>query len=221
MRRAFGDYSAYIFDLDGTLYYQRAMRLRMLLLLLGHVCRHPGAWRELRALRIYRSLREDSRMAAGDGADGRIVAETARRAGLDAPAVRRIVTGWMIDRPLQAVARSADRTLLRTLDRLVRAGKRVYVYSDYPADKKCAALGVRCGGLYAPDGEHIRRLKPDPQGLSWIMTENALTPDETLMIGNRDDKDGAAARAAGVDCLILSNSRLRRALFYRRGSLNE
>ena len=220
MRRAFGGYSAYIFDMDGTLYYQRAMRLRMLFRLLGRALSGPGGLREVRTVRLYRSLREDPRFAASDDADGRIFAELARRTGRDGAELRRTVERWMIESPNRAVSRSRDAVLLDVLAALRRAGKRVFIYSDYPAGLKCEALGVTADGLYHPDGRRITRLKPDPQGLKVILADHGLAPDEALMIGNRDDRDGAAARAAGIDCLILSNSRFRRTLFYRGGTLH-
>ena len=41
-------------------------------------------------------------------------------------------------------------------------------------------------------------MKPDPLGLERVMARAGVEPGETLMVG---DRDGAAARALGVDFL--------------------
>ena len=40
-------------------------------------------------------------------------------------------------------------------------------------------------------------------GLNLILEDHALQPSEVLMVGDRDEKDGEAARRAGVDYLIV------------------
>ena len=53
------DYRAVIFDLDGTLYYQKPFRLRMLFYLIGYAIRHPFRVRDLFLIKRYREIREN------------------------------------------------------------------------------------------------------------------------------------------------------------------
>ena len=50
------------------------------------------------------------------------------------------------------------------------------------------------------NGEHpdLKRLKPAPDGMLLAAAELGVLPEHCLVIGDRDDADGAAARAAGM-----------------------
>ena len=48
------------------------------------------------------------------------------------------------------------------------------------------------------------RLKPRPEGLSRALERLAVGPAEALMVGDRDDCDGEAARRLGCPYLLLA-----------------
>ena len=48
----------------------------------------------------------------------------------------------------------------------------------------------------------IARLKPDPCGLLAILRQTGVPPARALMIGDRFDRDAAAADRAGVRALV-------------------
>lgn len=52
-------YKAVIFDLDGTLYYQKPFRVRMLCFLAGYIVRHPSSLKDMLIIKKYRKVRED------------------------------------------------------------------------------------------------------------------------------------------------------------------
>ena len=53
-KKSLYEYRVVIFDLDGTLYYQRPFRLRMLRHLAGYVMAHPLRFRDLLIIKTYR-----------------------------------------------------------------------------------------------------------------------------------------------------------------------
>lgn len=192
---------AVVFDVDGTLYDQRRLRRRMAMALLLHCLRHPREFGMLRTVQTFRRVREEL------GEEG--VADVARlqyvrpaeRLALDPETVRRIAEHWLGERPLAhlpACRAPAIDTLFATLR---DTGRKIAVFSDYPIENKLAALGLEadlCVSAIDPD---VDRLKPDARGLERIMERLDLPPRACVMIGDRDDRDGEAARRVGMPFL--------------------
>ena len=83
-------------------------------------------------------------------------------------------------------------------------GKRVAVFSDYPDVEKVSALGLQAWPIVCATDDEVARLKPDPAGLLRILNQSGVHPNRALMIGDRFDRDGLAARRANVRALIRS-----------------
>jgi FMN phosphatase YigB (HAD superfamily) len=85
-------------------------------------------------------------------------------------------------------------------DALEQSPVRFAIYSDYPQiEKRLEALGLapeRCGNLYCP--EYFGAQKPAARPFQTIIRELGSTWRETAMVGDRDDTDGAGARASGM-----------------------
>jgi FMN phosphatase YigB (HAD superfamily) len=96
---------AVLFDVDGTLYRQRPLRLLMAAelgaLALTQPLRAPAIWRTLSA---YRKAQESLRGREGAGA-ARQLELAAARARMSTDEVAAIVDEWMIERPLKHLAR--------------------------------------------------------------------------------------------------------------------
>ena len=206
----FFDYKAYIFDMDGTLYFKRPMQLRMAWQLGRYYLLHPHRVKELLVIRAYRKLREREDITGREGFETVIRRRLAGDFSMSESRVDSVVDNWMLLRPLMAVAKSRDKTLLRQITQLQNLGKAVFVYSDYPAKDKCRAIGLKPQGIYWPDGVKIRKLKPEPDGLRCLLEENGLAPEDVLFVGDRQEKDGKCAAAMGVDAWILAGDPLRR-----------
>jgi FMN phosphatase YigB (HAD superfamily) len=76
------------------------------------------------------------------------------------------------------------------------------VYSDYPfTGERLKALGLdpAPGGCYGP--EDFGAQKPAAAPFLRIAAALASPPEQTLVAGDRDDTDGAGARAAGMKYL--------------------
>jgi FMN phosphatase YigB (HAD superfamily) len=195
-------YDAWLVDLDGTLYTQRWVRLAMAaeLLLFG--------WGAIKTLRQFRheheALREEQnagRALATTHASpfaGQL-ARTAAALGAPVAEVERVVKSWMFERPGKWIARFPRRALLAELAAFKAQGGRTALVSDYPAERKIDALGVRSlfDAIVANGEAHgPRRLKPDPEGYLHAAEMLKVDPARCLVIGDRDDADGEAARAA-------------------------
>lgn len=206
------DIRAVLFDLDGTLYAQKPIQLRMALELATVPVRHPfAAAGILRALRSYRHAQEELRnrdAESGSLADAQI-AIAARRSGLPHAKVAALVDEWMIRRPLKYLRSQLAPGTLELLDQLDRAGVRVGLLSDYPAVDKLQALGL--AGRFSPvlcsSDPGINRFKPDPRGFRVAAEMWGLPPDQVLMVGDRYEVDFTGAQAAGMPCVLVGAPR--------------
>lgn len=196
-----GRYRLLVFDLDGTLYRQGPLRRRMLAELLA-VGGPPGRLQRLRVLRRFRSLREEIAHERPRDFDAPLFARLAAETGWEEAALRALVAEWMERRPLRHLAAARIVGAPALFDRLRAAGTATAIWSDYPVAGKAAALSLHADhAAWAGDPE-VSALKPDPAGLLHLMERADAAPAETLMVGDRPERDGAAAAAAGVDFLL-------------------
>jgi HAD superfamily hydrolase (TIGR01509 family) len=197
-------YAAWLVDLDGTLYRQTPVKFAMAaeLMLFG--------WGSIQTLRTFRhaheALRHDSSSALALSPFQRQLEHAAERLGRPTSDVERIVREWMFERPLKWVARAKRQALLDALRAYRAQGGKTALVSDYPASDKLRALGaLELFDLVVSSGEQggPSKLKPDPEGYLSAATRLGIEPARCLVIGDRDDADGEAARAAGMGlCLI-------------------
>ncbi len=201
MRRDIKDYSLYVFDLDGTLYDQPKLRLTMAMRLMLYYMCHPFSVKELFILQHFRKVKD---AWCGGSSEEDIYQKVAADKGVGADKVAQTVKRWIYDNPLSALKSAKDVYLAGWIARLRQEGKTVVVLSDYPAKDKLKALDITVDKDYGPDDDRIDELKPSPKGLQVIMQDYGIAPDEVIMIGDREEKDGRCAKAAGVDSLILA-----------------
>jgi len=126
---------------------------------------------------------------------------TARALDLEPEEVEGRVREWMIERPGKWLRRFRRAALLAELEQFRRAGGRLALVSDYPARHKLGALG--CADLFevvVANGEAggPRWLKPDPDGYLSAAGRLGVAPERCLVLGDRADADGEAARRAGM-----------------------
>jgi len=191
-------YRAWLVDLDGTLY--RAFPLKLLMgLELGLL-----GGRSLAIVRRFRREHEQLRRELTSPVDSPFalqVARTAEALGAEPAVVEQVVSEWMITRPARWLGPLRRRGLLAEIAAFRAAGGRTASVSDYPATVKLRALGAeQLFDVVVASGEPggPRRLKPDPDGMLLASDKLGVSPSECLVIGDRDDADGAAARAAGM-----------------------
>jgi HAD superfamily hydrolase (TIGR01509 family) len=197
-------YAAWLVDLDGTLYRHTPVKLAMAaeLLLFG--------WSSIKTLRSFRhaheALRADAGLSLTTSPFEQQLELASRELGRERVAVERTVREWMFERPLKWVGRAKRKPLLDALASYRAQGGKTALVSDYPASGKLGALGATAlFDLVVSNGEPggPSRLKPNPEGYLSAASRLGIAPERCLVIGDRDDADGAAARAAGMGlCLI-------------------
>jgi putative hydrolase of the HAD superfamily len=190
------------FDVDGTLYRQRPLRLRI-----GRdMVIYSVAKCDLNAISVvsaYRRIRE--RLAAEELVDFEriVIAETAKATSTSPERVQAIVSEWIETRPLRYLRSCLFSGVPQLFAGLQRAGKKIGIFSDYPAKEKLAAMGLAAHHVVA--ARDVGQLKPHAGGLQSLMAAAGATARETLFIGDRADRDGVAGRRAGVRILIRSS----------------
>lgn len=190
--------SAWLVDLDGTLY--RALPVKLLMAAELAV----GGWRAAPLLRRFRHehewLREDP-PPAGVSPYAVQLERTAAAAGTTVPDLERAVEEWMIRRPGKWLRLFRRRGLLAEIAAFRDSGGKTALVSDYPAREKLRALGAEAlfdtvvanGEADGPPG-----LKPSPDGFLLAAERLGVVPEACLVVGDRDDADGEAARRAGM-----------------------
>lgn len=197
-------YDLYVFDVDGTLYFQQKLRIIMAGRLLSYYICHINRIKDLFIIKDFRSLRDKAESTE------KLYELTAEKNHVKADRVKDVIKKWIYDNPLDAVSKTRDAKLLEIIEKLKDSGKTVAIWSDYAADDKLNALGLECQYVYTAEDERVGELKPSPKGLNLIMNDLSVTADKTIMVGDRMEKDGEAAKAAGCDYLILSKNKNKR-----------
>lgn len=211
------DYKAVIFDLDGTLYYQKSFRIRMLLYLMGHMLTHPSGVKDVFLIKKYREVREDWDEIEKKGSykedmdlDSRQFEYVAGIKKVSTQRVRKAVSFFMLEAPLKLLPAYRDEVMAELIDKLHEKGVKVVVYSDYPVRDKLDALAIKADADFTSADEAIGCMKPDPKGLGVILGTLGLSAEDAIMIGDRYEKDGLAAEGNKMDYIIVSASKKER-----------
>ncbi len=175
--------------------------------IISHYAFKFWAWKDIKILMDFRSERE---IHVNDHVECLEVSQYqwgAKKSQVNETKVRKIVCEWMENKPLNSLAKFRFPDLLPFMNWLLKNKIEIAYFSDYPTKKKLAALEVPSGLTVCATDAEVNKLKPDPQGLKIITQKLNLDPGDCLMIGNRDDRDGEAARRIGMPYLILEKTK--------------
>jgi HAD superfamily hydrolase (TIGR01509 family) len=194
-------YKAVIFDVDGTLYDQRALRRAIVRRFLAAYWRKPFAGaRAGRVLRVYRNVHEEMRghpysaeahlKLAGEesGAPDSYVGETVAR--------------WMEDEPLDLLSPCVYSGVVELLQGLADRGIVCGAFSDYPAINKLKAMKLDHFFKTASCADEVGWLKPDPRGLAAVLRNMNVEPSSAVYVGDREFDRDAAVQAGMTAELI-------------------
>lgn len=220
-KKSLYDYQVVIFDLDGTLYFQRPFRLRMIRFLARCTLAHPSCVKDFFIIKKYRQVREQweacEKECAGKpqyralGLDDRQYQFVADQMKVERARVAKVISYFMQEKPLAFLPAYRDEVLAHAIDTLHRQHKTVVVYSDYPVENKLKALGICADRCYTSADARIGAMKPDPKGIGVILADTGCAAADALMVGDRYEKDGLAAKGNGVDYLIVGRTKKERA----------
>lgn len=192
-------------DLDGTLYSLARAKGPLL----------SATFPRWRTMRVGRAVREELR--GRDFADGQsLLAEEARvvaeRLDVDVAAARAALDEIFLVRLTRVLGRIGPYAGAReVLTSLSSRGLKLALVSDRGAAReKLVALGLAdlpWEAVVSADDTGI--LKPSAAVLTSTAARLGVAPAELLHVGDRDDADGAAARAAGCPSVIIDPQQAR------------
>ncbi len=208
------EYKAIVFDLDGTLYFQKPLRLYMAASLGFWYLFHFNKRQELSLLSKFRKVRENwIEIAKGEDAilEGETLSEAHYRHAVKGTNITslqmdELVTNWMDVKPLRFLRVCRDRHLCNFIKELRKEGIQIVVYSDCPIGKKLEVLLLEVDYEFSAYDEMIGTMKPDSKGFKVIMETLELSKEDVLMVGDRMEKDGESAKQVGIDYCILERT---------------
>ena len=165
-----------MFDLDGTLYNKQGLALQML----------KRLWWAFPLMAIDRCAR---------GPLWRWVVQTRW--------YKRVYLPTMVE--LIATTCQPRQEVLNLIDECRRKGLQMAIYSDYACiPDKLAVLGVNADWFaLLADSPSLGARKPSLPSAQRLLSQLNAQPSTTLFIGDRDDTDGATARALNAKYLIV------------------
>ncbi|MBF9236499.1 HAD family hydrolase [Hymenobacter sp. BT683] len=205
---------AVIFDVDGTLYEQSRLRMKMVGALARYYALRPWRLAEVRLLLRFRAEREKRPGAAGPGLEQAQYAWASRDGRIPGQKIRRVVDQWLFEQPKQYLRACAYPGIHSFFAALRQHGIKIGIYSDYEAHGKLAALGLAADLVVSSTDPEIDHLKPAPHGLWHIAATLGVAPAECLFIGDRPELDGACAAQAGMPWLMVEQQRFDQFTFY-------
>lgn len=193
-----------IFDVDGTLYDQRKLRMYMLIELLQYYFLHPRQLRDLKILRDFRREREKHAFDTVANIEAAQYNWCALASGVSTEKVYSVVQKWIYKAPLRYIRYCQYPGVSELFENISRRGIKIAVFSDYPAEEKLDALGLHACCIVCSTDRDVDRLKPNSRGLLHISQILRVPVKQCLFIGDRNSHDGECARRAGMPYLILS-----------------
>ena len=196
-------YKAWVLDFDGTITQSWLVRIFMAVWLTSYYFLRPWRLKEIFILRDWRRLREERFCATEENFYELQLAELSRRCQMTANHVEEILRAWLIVRPKKILRFCVRKKVLAVVKAHQLRGVKMIVYSDNHVREKLKAINFSPDASFCAD--ELRCMKPDAHGLKKILTTLELAPDDVLYIGDRDDRDGLCAKAAGVNYLDVKN----------------
>jgi HAD superfamily hydrolase (TIGR01549 family) len=211
---------AVIFDVDGTLYDQRLLRRKIAVRMLAKCLAKPTSGiQDIRNIMAYRQALEALR---GSPYSAEIHLELAARKSGAKPAQLRVsVEQWMEKAPIALLYGCRYRAVANLLETLKTQGISCGAFSEYPAEEKLVALGIRQFFSVINCAQDCGRLKPDPNGLLETLRGMGASHCNVLCVGDRAFDIEAAGRA-GMHAFLISGDSCFKTIqeaFSRRQSL--
>lgn len=205
-----------IFDVDGTLYSQTALRKKLLPRLSLHYLIRPWRLYELFILYVFRKEREHAHSYAYGNLEQQQYLWCASKTNYPVDKIKEVVNKWIYVEPIAYLEGCIYPGLKNFMSNLQEKGVKTAVYSDYPADKKIQHLGLNVSIALSSTDREVDHFKPHPKAIQLLIERFNVKPSECVFIGDRDDRDGQCARNAGIPYLILPLNKKGKATYYQR-----
>jgi len=191
-------FTAVAFDLDGTLYPNFRLFVRLV----------PFLFKEHRLLSALNRARKRLRNTGAYGGDfyelqARLMAESLMQPveKVKERTERLIYRGW---EPFFRKIRLFP-YVRETLDTFRKAGIKMGLLSDFPPDKKLENLGISGYWDAVVCSEKTGRLKPDPASFLELAGRMGISPEALLYVGNSVSYDVIGAGRAGMKTALVKS----------------
>ncbi len=196
-------YKLVIFDIDGTLYNQKKLRLKMIFNIIIYYLFKPLKIYELKILKIFREEREKNKGTNSDDLENEQYSWVVKKTNYSIEIIKNIVIKWILKRPLGYLYKCKYSGVDRLFLYLKENGIKIGIYSDYPTKEKLEYLGLDADIEIASTDREVNAFKPDPKGLFYIINKLDIKKEDCLFIGDREETDGQCAKNAEMDYLII------------------
>lgn len=187
----------YIFDVDGTMYPQKKMRIMMACKLLKYYILHFWRLSDLYVVYKFRKMRE-----LDDYKDYSVekLAGIIRKDGF------KVVSKWMYEEPLDILKKCRYEDVVSYINALSEESVVVF-YSDYPAIDKLNAMEIHSDYVFTAEDQEIAVLKPSKKAMEYILAQVGGDISDYLYVGDRDCKDGESARSVSMNYMDINEFR--------------
>ncbi|QCE34656.1 HAD family hydrolase [Acetobacteraceae bacterium] len=190
-----------VFDVDGTLYPQFPIRRNMVVRLLWELVKNRS-FRTSNIIQDYRHLREKFGEDNTPDFSAKVKKEIQAKYHLSSDEYDVFIEEWLYEKPLSWLVNIRFPEMEDVFEFLKQHKIKIGILSDFPAEDKISKLHLTADYIYWAEDAEIQSLKPNPKGLFYLMEKAGVTAEETLMIGDRDDRDGEMARRANAHFLL-------------------
>jgi phosphoglycolate phosphatase/putative hydrolase of the HAD superfamily len=178
-----------VFDVDGTLYDQRKLRMMMLTEIGGYFAKNANAIGDLRILHHFRKVREELAKSEANNVRNQQFEKVARKLSTSPEHIADVVENWIYKKPLKYMEASRFAMVDVFFDALRLRGLKIGIFSDYPVEEKLAALKLNADAVCYSLETGVDRLKPQTLGLETVLSRLSLNKAECVFIGDRDSRD--------------------------------
>jgi phosphoglycolate phosphatase/putative hydrolase of the HAD superfamily len=210
------DYRLFIFDLDGTLYDQKPLRLKITSTLIFRLITFRISLTELKIISEFRKQRELHKGFHSPTLINDQFKWCANNLKVPSERVRKVIEYYMFSFPLKFLKRFMYPGATELLKLLGKGNYKIAVYSDFPVEDKIKAMGITADYTLYSAHEPVCCMKPTSAGLLHICSQLSILPQDTIFIGDREDTDGESARMAGIKFLLVDVKAARDGIFYRK-----
>ncbi len=193
-----------IFDVDGTLYNQKKLRIFMIFKIIIFILFNPRKINEIRIIKEFREQRELRSFEQVPNINSAQYEWVAEEHNLDPLIVKQIVEEWILNKPLKYLKKCRKKGVRTLFNKLKENKIKIAIFSEYPSKSKLEILGLKADLIISSTDSFINKFKPDPKGINYIINKFKINKLENcLFIGDRIDKDLVCANNASVKCLIV------------------
>lgn len=207
-----------IFDVDGTLYNQKALRKVMLRKLLRYYLLRPWKYNELLIIRSFRREREKRAGFIGEDLSNEQYIWCSNQLDVDLDLVKKVINKWIFTLPNRYLKSCMYPGVRELFDNLRHAGIQTAIYSDYDSRDKLKEMQLETDLQVCSTDSDVNAFKPEPKGIQLILNKLNIRKNDCLFIGDRIELDGICATNAGVEFLLVDKKGNARDFFHKLSS---